>query len=387
MYPPTPGVWEMKSRLFPALLLAATMLASSLTVLVAATAGVKIIPVESLAREWLGSMSFSGSLHATTYGMKYWYEHGAGKITGIPYEQLFCKHCHATCETCHAETEGDKIVDYTSSKARSTSTCFKCHGRQKLASKLIGVYSSFYGEAHEFEIKHNCLFCHTSREVHAPVQAKTMFDVLQSNCEYCHTKTGLGPYPYDVVPEHRQHLHNIACITCHSRTTVTCYCCHLDKAYESYAKTGKVQKKFKLVTGWLFLARDKRTGKIVPADFMLVKWGDKVRVDFAQMFSHIIVGKGLTCKECHNKELLEKFKPGSTVKIAWTEGGDLEALKGVIPLVEGVRFEMPIISINPDGSVKAEKYITVTISLENMIAYTEPLSAKDLEKMLKASSE
>jgi hypothetical protein len=67
-------------------------------------------------------MTFPTSLHATAEGMRTMFTRadGLGPFTGVDYEILDCKYCHATCgpprdtcESCHGTTANKALQDYT----------------------------------------------------------------------------------------------------------------------------------------------------------------------------------------------------------------------------------------------------------------------------------
>jgi hypothetical protein len=82
---------------------------------------------------------FLSSLHYTTEGMRYWYSKDTGgleTVTGIPYDELKCKNCHAAgCDRCHKSEEGSAFL-YSTSQAKKQNLCLECHGR---AAARIGI--------------------------------------------------------------------------------------------------------------------------------------------------------------------------------------------------------------------------------------------------------
>jgi len=347
-------------------------------------------PVEDQAREWLGSMKFAESLHATTKGMKYWYERGIGKQIGLPYEALFCKRCHATCESCHGVRDANgNIVDFSLSTAKDRNTCLRCHGRQAKAIAL-GQKSSEWADVHLIGLGVNCVYCHSSKEVHGMhgnfdymFEGKGVFEV---SCEKCHIEKHIGPVMLKTIPEHKQHLNDISCSACHSPTTITCYNCHFSYTYETY-KQGKPVKKVIPITGWMPLVKDKRTGKIVPGDIMVLVWTGKnveaIRVDIAQMFPHIVTSTARHCEDCHAtvnvKELLEKRE----LRLVWVENGEVKHLSGIIPIVEGTKLVLQTFTWDPQAG-KFKPYKVVTINVDDaLIENTAALTWKELEELAK----
>lgn len=346
-------------------------------------------PIEEQAKEWLGSMKFAKSLHATVKGMKYWYERGIGKQIGIPFEALFCKRCHATCESCHGVRDAKgNIIDFSVWVAKDRKTCLRCHGRQAKAIAL-GKKNPEWADVHLIGLGVNCVYCHSSKEVHGMYgDFKYMFDgkgVFEVRCEKCHVERLIGPPVLETIPEHRQHLDDISCSACHAPTTITCYNCHFSYAYETYKRTGKPVPKAIPITGWILLVKDKRTGKIVPGNLMVVVWTgeevEAVRVDITQMFPHIVTGTARHCEDCHAtvnvKELLEKHE----LRLVWVENGEVKHLSGVIPIVEGTRLVLQTFAWDPQaGKFKPYKIVTVRVD-ETLIENTAALTWEELEEL------
>ncbi|AEM38876.1 hypothetical protein Pyrfu_1008 [Pyrolobus fumarii 1A] len=361
----------------------------------AASAATLWAPVEEMGSTWLGEMRFADTLHATTKGMKYWYERGIGKYTGIPYEQMFCSKCHATCESCHGVRDSNgNVVDFSVKMASNPDTCFACHGRQKKAY-LLGKSNPELADVHMLGLGVSCTFCHSSVEVHGMHgDFQYMFDkggVFDVSCEKCHIY-GYAPRPYRFIEEHRVHLDDIACSACHSPTVVTCYNCHLSYSYEKYVETGVPVKKAIPIIGWLPLVRDQRTGKIVPGNFMVVVWThngtEAVRVDIAQFFPHIVDERGRTCNDCHGIEAAKQLLESGELRLVWVENGQVKHMNGVIPIVEGTKLVFQtFVWDEASNSFKPFKEVVVTVGPDTLIEATSGLTMEDLEKMAKSPEE
>ncbi len=352
-------------------------------------------PVEMMGHVWLGQMRFAESLHATTKGMKYWYMRGMYKVTHIPYEKLFCAKCHATCESCHGVTgPNGKVVDFSVEKAEKLSTCLKCHGRERAVFKVASKNPEFT-EIHMMGYGVSCTFCHTSMEVHGMYDDfNYMFDkggVVKVTCEDCHLH-GMAIPPFMTIEEHRVHLKDISCEVCHARTTVTCYSCHLSEAYEKYRRGEKFSPEELAVpiVGWLPIVRDPRTGKIVPANFMVIVWDangtEAVHVDIAKHFPHFVNPEGLTCKDCHGIQAAKTLLEKGVLRITWYENGTLYHIRGIIPIVNGTKLELTTVIRMPDGSLKPFKTVIIDVN-SHLIENTLPLSLKDLKYLAKSPEE
>ncbi len=271
---------------------------------------------------------------------------------------MFCVKCHARklpsgtvlngCETCHAKVENGKVVDFSLDVARKTETCLACHGRERKAVMLAkaGIVP---GDVHMLGIGFTCSSCHDSKEVHAIGNYRTMKEAVKRDCTDCHEK-GWAPRPFMVIPEHRQHLQDLHCSACHVPTVITCYNCHFDIAYKSFKETGKVVKKAYPIVGWVLLVNDTKYNKIHAVNMMVVVWKEKnaIQVDIAPQFPHIVVGEGKTCKDCHGTRVTKEIAEKGQVNLTWwnPETGKLEWIKGVVPIVQGVKYTIQTLVYN-----------------------------------------
>jgi len=386
-------------RLHPA---AAAMLALVLAAaasLLAASVRAQENPLIEISSKSLGEMQFVSTLHATTKGMKYWYMRGLGNKTGVPYEDLFCVKCHARklpdgtvlkgCETCHAEVKDGKVVDFSADVASRTETCLGCHGREKMAVMLAEA-GKVPMDVHMFGIGFTCSNCHDSKEVHAMGNYRTMREAVKKDCTDCHM-SGYAPYPLGFIPEHRQHLKDLHCTACHVPTVVTCYNCHFDIAYKSYKSLHHVIKKAYPVVGWVLLVNDTmRGGKVHSANMMVVVWKEKntYQVDIAPQFPHIVVEEGRTCSDCHGTPVAREIAEKHEVTLTWWDSkqGKLEWVKGAVPIVEGVKYRLQLITFD-EKTGKWTPWKTVTIDPEKvLINYGKPISARYIKDLAKPQS-
>jgi hypothetical protein len=177
------------------------------------------------------------------------------------------------------------------------------------------------------------------------------------------------------------------CTACHVPTVVTCYNCHFDIAYNSFKKTGKVVKKAYPVVGWLLLVNDTKYNQIHAANMMVVVWKEKnaYQVDIAPQFPHIVVEEGKHCNDCHGTKIARTIAEKKEITLTWWNEttGKLEWLKGVIPIVEGVKYKLQLVVYNPDTG-KWEPWKTVTIDPDKaLINGGVPIKAKYLKDLAK----
>ena len=352
-------------------------------------------PLIQISGQSLSEMQFVSTLHATTKGMRYWYERGLGNKTGVPYENLFCVKCHVKklpdgtvlkgCETCHAEVKDGKVVDFSVDVASRTETCLGCHGREAKAIAL-GKKGVIPSDVHLAGIGYTCSSCHDSKEVHAMGDYKTMREALKRDCKDCHMD-GYAPYPFSFIPEHRKHLTDLHCTACHVPTVVTCYNCHFDIAYKSYTTLHKVIKKAYPIVGWVLLVNDTKFNQIHSANMMVVVWKEKntYQIDIAPQFPHIVVEEGKHCNDCHGTPVTKEMAEKREVTLTWwnSKEGKLEWAKGVIPIVEGVKYKFQLVVFD-EKTGKWQPWKTVTIDPEKaLINGGKPISAKYLKDLAK----
>ena len=58
---------------------------------------------------------------------------------------------------------------------------------------------------------------------------------------------------------------------------------------------------------------------------------------FAPQFSHSVAKTGKKCEDCHANSNVQKVQNG-TIDLTWLENGKTEQVKGVIPVVDGVKY-------------------------------------------------
>lgn len=268
---------------------------------------------------------FLSGLHFTANGMAYWYDKAQGgleTVTGIPYAQLACKNCHVkSCDICHKVVAEDK-ASYSVKEAKSQDKCLTCHAREASVMKIDKEANT--ADVH-FANGMTCMDCHTAREMHGDgveyvsMKQKGAMDV---SCEECHESLSN-------IEAHTVHNGKLDCKACHVRQVVSCTNCH----FETMVQQGK--RVSVPVSGWTFLMN--RDGKVTSANMQtFIMKDNKTFMIFAPQFSHSVY-KGAQCEDCHATDNVKQVGKGS-IELTWLKDGKMRNVKGIIPVVDGVRY-------------------------------------------------
>ena len=266
---------------------------------------------------------FFTSLHYTSRGMGYWYDAEQGgleTVSGIPYDSLSCKHCHATgCSDCHEGEEG-----MTGEIAGQMETCLKCHSREK---NIMAVDEAAGNLDVHIAAGMVCVDCHSSREIHGDgVEWKSMKEpgAMDTQCENCH----------ETVTESRSHtVHGdkLDCKACHERHVLSCTNCHFDTFLETGSKVAMPK------SGWMFLMNYK--GKVCSANMQnYVVNGNSTLQMFAPAHTHSVQREGRDCDECHGNASVMSVQNDGEVNLTWVESGEVKKVSGVVPVKAGVKY-------------------------------------------------
>lgn len=318
---------------------------------------------------------FSSSLHSTGGGMQYWYEAEDGfmAITGIPYEKLGCKNCHAKgCNACHLK-KTEKGFVYSLEMARERKTCLKCHAREKATIKLDGSKDTL---GVHMQAGMTCADCHSSREIHGDGNTyKSMRDLnaMDTACINCHTKDSED---YPEVPETRSHtVHNdkLDCSACHVQNTITCYNCHFGELKKTKSKPKSFVAKSKD-----FLLLVKYRGKVTSGTMQtLVGFNNEPFIAYVPYLTHSIMNEGRKCEQCHATEVVNLLASSKEFTPAVFKDGKLEFYKGVLPLVPNL-LNWPFLE-KKDG--KWLPFEPTVEPLIQMAVYAEAFTQEDLKKL------
>jgi hypothetical protein len=311
---------------------------------------------------------FLSSLHHTSRGMAYWYDKANGgleTLTGIPYAspKLDCTNCHVkSCDVCHKTVTGD-TSSYSVETARNQDICLNCHKRERTIMKIDK-------DANQVDVHGNkqmhCIDCHSGRDVHGDGKEYNSMKqpgAIDAKCENCHAS----------APEstsHKIHGDKLECKACHVRHVVSCQNCHFETIINDRKR---VDIK---VSGWMFLMNYE--GKVTSANTQtFVAPGNKTFVLFAPQNSHSIMRDGRKCGDCHGTDIVKQAQNGK-VRLTWLENNELQNLKGVIPVAEGVTYDCVY------QDYKNGKWLPIENPPSPMIQYSgfgKPLTKEQLKKL------
>lgn len=319
---------------------------------------------------------FSGSLHHSGEGMRYWYEAPDGfmAITGTPYKDLGCKGCHVQgCNTCHLDNSGNGMAAYSIEKARSSKTCLRCHAREKATIKYDEMVKCPGVHAKAFM---TCMDCHSQQEVHGNgniYHSMRQPGAMDAACTNCHT-TDTDTYP--AIPDtrsHKIHKDELACNACHVQNTIACYNCHFGVLAETKSKPKSFATKVKD-----FLLLVKFRGKVTSGTMQtLVGKNNEPFITYVPYFTHSVMSEGRKCEECHATPATKTLAAAKPFTPATFSNGKLEFYKGVIPLVPGL-LDWPFLE-KKDG-----KWVPFEPAQEPLIqlgVYAESFTQAELKKL------
>jgi len=301
---------------------------------------------------------YTRSLHFTNRGIEFVYskeQGGVERITGVPAERLGCTaaRCHVrTCDTCH-RVEADGKASFSVETARAETACARCHSVDK-DDPDVHVRKGM-----------KCMDCHSAREIHGDGKAYDTYmmpGVIETRCENCHADLPR-------TASHTVHAGKVACSACHTLKTVTCLNCHYDTRLAG-GKEASIRKE-----GMLFLVN--HDGQVTPANFLTHVSGNRTMISLAPSFAHSITKKGLACEACHASANVLAVKNGTLAPLAWKDG-DLSAVEGVIPVVEGMTWNLVFLGREGDRWVPLEK---PEPPLVNFAGYSSPLSRDQLARL------
>lgn len=311
---------------------------------------------------------YENSLHYTNRGLEYWYskeQGGLERITGIPFSELPCARCHVrSCDTCHKK-EVDGKAAYSLEPARAQAVCENCHSIESLAEVKKNPESPTV-DVH-FKKGMKCMDCHTAREIHGdgtPYNSIQDPGALDARCENCHK-------PESECPPHELHDGKVDCNACHVRDLPSCYNCHFD----TRVKEGKsVSLPLKSL---LFLVN--HDGRVTLGSLHTFVYQNKTMITFAPSFPHAIMKEGRACGECHGTQIIQDIKKGQFNPVRFEEG-EIKNVEGVIPVLEGQKWNFPFLNYENGRWVPIEKPAAPLI---NYAGYCTPLTREQLVKLEK----
>lgn len=309
------------------------------------------------------------SLHYTAKGMGHWYSKengGLELITGIHYDNLSCKNCHVEgCDTCHKE-ENEGKASYSVKAAKNQDMCLKCHGREGLIMKIDREAKQ---EDVHFLQDMKCFDCHSAKEMHGDgIEYNSMRqdNAMDTQCENCHDDVKR-------TSSHTAHKDKLDCKACHIRHVVSCANCHFDTSVK------KGERVSVPLSGWVFLINHR--GKVTSGNMQtFVAKGNKTFMIFAPHMSHSVTKEGRKCAECHGTQTVKQAREGE-VTLTWLDkDGNMQNLKEVIPVAEGVKYQSAYLDR------KGDKWVPIQNPSQPIIQYPafgKPLTKEQLEKLIK----
>ncbi len=288
-------------------------------------------------------------LHYTRAGKAFWYSASNGgfeQYTNVPMTSLVCNNCHAatlangtpvnnatyqpSCDDCHIEI-GDKPAD---------AVCRGCHSRQNtefsLSKNTNPVIAERFRDVHRDQYGMGCVDCHSKDELHGDgVRYNTMFEAqhLNTTCEDCHQGSDA---PLSTVPEHAKHIADVECAACHASTVMACVNCH----FESEIVEKKRFYGGPPMNGFMLLVNNTYTGKVGPASFQSLTFGDQTFFGMGPFGPHTTKREGRTCSDCHDNANVRAYNQNGAIPfIQWNAATAQLEMKapGIIPVPEDYR--------------------------------------------------
>jgi len=301
---------------------------------------------------------YSRSLHFTSRGIEFAYSKEAGgleRLTGMPASALGCTKagCHVrSCDVCHKKDVGGK-ASYTVAQAGTQEACQVCHPLEK-DDPDVHVRAGM-----------KCMRCHSAREIHGDGVLYTSAwqpGAMDTRCDNCHkelTKTA----------SHTVHKGKLDCSVCHTRDIPTCFNCHIESRL-----AGKKETSLKR-TGMLFLVN--HDGRVKLANLLTYVYKRGTMITLAPVAPHNITKVGRTCAECHGTANARAVAANNLV-LSNFAGGELTTAKGVIPVVEGMVWNVAF--LDRDGERWAPLAEAVP-PLVNFSLFCSPLTREQLAKL------
>jgi len=325
--------------------------------------------------------SFAKSQHGTREGKATFYndnlgnaaaqplQKGFGNYVNVAYNNLPCAKCHnpaawtiggvdtwpgtPVCTDCHTNrTITNGVLATTAFDAPVTAaTCKGCHSRQvnEAAMGLTDVH---------LVAGMSCYGCHGYSDMHGNGQAtatQLADGAISAKCENCHADGKDRGAVSDLIPEHAQHLANIACSTCHMESVITCYGCHFDNEASDPADATILHAKFASgkfggtgANAWRFLVNrvmpDGST-KIYPASMQSLV-SDRTAANapgednqgwthaaIAPYYSHSITRvNALKCDKCHGIQNAINLRDGLPVRVVKWAPNPATYPDGIVPV-------------------------------------------------------
>jgi len=207
--------------------------------------------------------------------------------------------------------------------------------------------------------------CHTAREIHGDGTLHSTYNepgFFDARCENCHDQIAK-------TASHTIHQGKLDCIPCHVLEMPTCINCHIDTRLVN-GKDNSIQ-----LNNMLFLVN--HDGKVKLANFLSYVYGEKTMITLAPSFTHSVKKSGRTCGECHGSKIVQDLKKNKLTLMRW-EGGAMKNVEGVIPVIEGMTWNLPWLSKSDGRWVPLKSAVK---PLVNFSGYCSPLTAEQFDKL------
>ncbi len=294
--------------------------------------------------------NFETSLHKTRAGKNYWYGSANGgfeSLTNIPITDMGCNDCHGPTDAngnpYPEEFPGASCTDCHDSQFKVSQTqCYGCHGRQATEANKMKL-----PDVHR-DAGMVCWDCHGSEDLHGDgteYQSMLQPGAIKADCanEGCHPTLPETHDPYD---PHDGALH---CTSCHAKTVITCYNCHLESQVEAHVK-----RAYKPLNDFVLLVNRDKDNKVYPATFQSLTHDGKSFAAFGPFTAHTITAEGRKCDDCHKNQNVKDYFANGELKFAtWNDtDSSLSWLKGVVPIPHDydTTFKMDFLTYNGNTS-------------------------------------
>jgi hypothetical protein len=302
---------------------------------------------------------YSKSLHYTNNGIAYVYSKengGLERLTGMSGEELGClkAKCHATsCDACHAKQVDGKPA-YSLDSEIALKACHQCHGELEKDNPDV-----------HFAKGMKCMDCHTSREIHGDGVEHNSYNepgFFDTKCENCHSNISQNA-------SHTAHSGKLDCAVCHTAQSVTCLNCHIE-ARLAAKKDVQIP-----VENMYFLVN--HNGKVKLANVLTYVYKNKTMITIAPTFGHTITKKAKKCEECHATKIVQDIKKNKFKMARW-EKGKLKNTEGVIPVLDGMKWDLVFLDRIDTSWVPLENPVE---PLMNYSGYCMPITQVQFGKL------
>jgi hypothetical protein len=120
-----------------------------------------------------------------------------------------------------------------------------------------------------------------------------------------------------------------------------------------------------------------RGDKVTTANMLTFVYQNRTMIAFAPRLPHLIMKEGRKCGECHATQVLQEMQKGTFKPVVW-EGGKLKNARGVIPVLEG--FKWDFVYLNYVGGTWAP-IDKPAEPLLNYSGYSKPITKEQFNRL------